>query len=225
VTIQHLKKGSDVTLWDHPNVANVIDFASVMVITRSIFETYLNLFETCIEPTSEDEFKYRHAVYELRGFLIRESPLLVDPDLEMSMIVEQKLEEVETIRERVRETAFFQKLNSDQQKNTLEGKLYPKRKFVEIAKAAGFGEQFIEKLYRYLSGYVHGDSLSIAQIADATNEQKRSYIDTNLQRVMIIISKVILDYANLFPQAKAVCDEHPSEMRLVNMMADVAREI
>ena len=227
-TIQHLRIGSNITLDAYPDGAHVIDFASIFVLTRAIFETYLNLFEVFFEVDNDDEFEYRYAVYQVRGLkianlAIENNPAAEGHDLDFISKVQQRFDEIENFRERIKNTIYYQKLDHNQQKLSLKGVLFPKRNKEEIAKMAGFGKKTFQQTYTYLSAYTHGDSLSIAQIKDAvTDEQKGSYIRLSLSLVMMVLSHLILNYAKKFPEAKAICDGQPANTHLVRILAEQA---
>ena len=227
-TIHHLRSGSNVTLEAYPNGSHVVDFASILVITRAIFETYLNLFEIFFEPQNDDEFEYRYAVYQLRGLKIAEltiqnNPMAEGQDVDFILQVQQRFKDIESLKNRIKRTSHFQTLDQNQQKASLEGSLFPKRNRDDLAKEAGFGKKSFQQIYAYLSGYTHGDSLSIIQIKDAvSDEEKDSFIRLSMGLVMMVLSHLILNYARKFPQARAVCDAQPANRNLVVILAKQA---
>ncbi len=65
-------------------------------------------------------------------------------------------------------------------------------------------------MYAYYSGYVHADGLSGTQIVTAKTAQDQvEHIEIHMLTIMLVLSKMILDYAKKFPEAKAACDKNP----------------
>jgi len=67
---------------------------------------------------------------------------------------------------------------------------------------------FIKKVYSYYSGYAHSDGLSGAQIVTANKrEDQINMVELHMSIVMILLSKMIINYSDLFPEAKMACDK------------------
>ena len=225
-TVNYLRRGTNVALSAYSQDAHVIDFPSAVVITRAILETFLNLFEVFFEPVDDDEFEYRRAVYELNGFKALELAVQRNPNPpsvtgDDVMKTAMSIQVLQKIRERIKQTKFYQTLNPNQQKSTLEGNLFPKRKIGDVAAAAGFGKTFIDHMYMYMSSYTHGDSLSAAQTASAqTHQETDIYFQTYISLIMMVIALLISNYSQKFSEAKAICDASPNDMALVKLLLD-----
>lgn len=227
-TIQYLRNGSNITLKAYPDGSHVVDFASILVITRAILETYLNLFEIFFEPQNDDEFEYRYAVYQLRGLKVPEITTQNNSNansqsVDFTLKIQQRNNHSETLRDRIQRTSHFKALDTNQQNQSLNGSIFPKRNREEIAKQAGFGKKTFQKIYVYLSGYTHGDSLSILQIKDAlSDEQKGHFIELSIELIMVVLSHLIRNYAERFPEARAVFDAQPTNKNLIVRLAEQA---
>ena len=76
---------------------------------------------------------------------------------------------------------------------------------------AGFGENTItiRQIYSYQSGYIHADGLSGAQVFGLkTMQEQIEFIEINMRIVMIVLSKLIIEYSKKFPEAKAACEKN-----------------
>jgi hypothetical protein len=195
------------------------DFASTAVLTRAALETYLTLFEVFFEPATDDEFEFSHALWQLSGFVIRENFAISDPAFRQQVADSQK--QIQEMRTRLQRTKKFNALKPGEQKNVLEGKR--KRDWTNLARAAGFGEQTIRQMYAYYSGYVHADGLSGVQIVGAQSaKDQTAYIEIHMTTLMIVLSKLVIQYAAKFPEAKAVCDNNPSVFYRVQVLSGAA---
>jgi len=225
-TVSYLWRGTKVTLSAYPQGAHVIDFPSAVVITRAILETFLHLFEVFFEHVDDDEFEYRCAVYELNGLKALELAVQRNPNPPSAtgndvMKTAMSIQGLQKIRERIKQTKFYQTLDPNQQKSTLDGNLFPKRKLGDVAAVAGFGKTFIDHTYMYMSSYTHGDSLSAAQTASAQTDQETDiYFQIYISLIMMVVALLISNYSQKFSEAKAICDASPNDMVLVKLLLD-----
>lgn len=195
------------------------DFASIAVLTRAVFDTYLALFSVFLEPTTQDEFEFRHTLWQLSGFVVREGIVPSDPTLGPRYAEAQR--EVQDLRRRIERTARYKSLTPRQQKDVLNGRTL--RGWRDVARAAGFGEQTIQKIYAYYSSYVHADGLSGTQIASArTRREQEGLTDPSMNLVISILSKVIVGYAQKFTEASIVCSKNPDVFQLAQVYSGAA---
>lgn len=221
-TIYWLRQGTKAPV-PGPEGAFFYDLASVAVITRAALETYLTMFELFFEPITDDEREFRHALWLLSGFVIREDHVPYDPTLKDRVANSQR--EIEEMRARIQSTTTFASLTDRQKRNALKGKR-PGKDFKERARAAGFGPESIRRMYQYFSGYVHSDGLSAAQIIQAeTKDAQIEYIEGSMHLVMIVMSKMILEYKKIFPSAEAWCLAKPKALILAEVWSEAARRL
>ena len=198
------------------------DFPSVVVLTRAIFETYLTMFEVFFEPKTEDEFEFNHALWQLSGFVIRVDYAPSDPSLQGEVAKARK--EIQEIKSRIQKTTKYKLLKPGEQKNVLKGKGL--RSWKSVAKAAGFGEKIIQQMYAYYSGFVHADGLSASQIMTAQNRQDQfDHIEIHMRVIMLVLSKMIIEYSRKFPEAKKVCDKDPEAYFSAEIWSGVASRL
>ena len=221
-TLYWLRQGTKAPV-PEPNGAYFFDAASAAMISRSIFETYLTMFEVFFDQISNDEREFRHACWLLEGFIIRENVTHLDPDLNEKFVDSQI--KIETIRARIKKTIKFQSLTEKQKQAILKGNRLLK-KFEDRAKAAGFAPKIVQRMNRYLSSYVHSDGLSAIQLmASKTKEEQQDHFDSLMYLPMMAMSKMILAYKKLFPSAEDSCIAHPQALHLAEVWSEVAQQI
>lgn len=217
-----MRQGTKAPLPSSTGGANFYDFASVAVITRAALETYLTLFEVFFEPANDDEFEFQHALWQLSGFIVRENYIPSDPTLQSQFANAQQ--EIQGFKNRLQKTAKFASMTPGERKEILKGKR--KRDWTSVANAAGFGEQTIRRMYAYYSGYVHADGLSGVQIVIAKTAQEQiEHIEFHMVTMMVVMSKMIVEYAKKFPEAKAVCDKNPDAFYRADVLAQAVSRI
>ncbi len=202
--------------------SSFFDFPSVVVLTRAILETYLTMFKIFFEPSTEDEFEFNHALWLLSGFIIRENFEPSDPTLQ-AQIADAKIE-IQEMRIRIQRTNKFKSLKPGEQKKVLKGEGI--RSWKSVAKSAGFGEQTIQRMYAYYSGFVHADGLSGTQTVAAENKEEQiEQMEIHMRVIFLVLSKMIIEYAKKFPEAKGACDKNPNAYFAAEIWSGVASRL
>jgi len=81
-------------------------------------------------------------------------------------------------------------------------------------------------MYAYYSGFVHADGLSASQIMAAQNKQDQvEHIEIHMRVIMLVLSKMIIEYARKFPEAKKVCDKDPEAYFSAEIWSGVASRL
>lgn len=220
-TINYLHSGTTIQLTANSHKVTIKDFASALVLTRAVFDTYLNLFEVFFEPDNDDEFEYRRAVYEVNGFKSIEKT--AEDELRLGKLSVKEadfrrasLAKLQRLREQIARTQTYQRLKPGEQKSSLDGKINPGRKPAQRVKAAGFDPEFIAKVYTYLSGYTHGDALSGAQIHGTVDEDhKELFFELTIPLVMMVIASIVTHYEMIFPEVRDLCSQAPQDSALI----------
>ena len=180
------------------------------------------MFEVFFEPVTEDDFEFNHALWLLSGFVIRGKLTSSDPTIQSKVTNAKK--EIQEMRTRLQKTKKYQSLESEEKKKVRRG--IGIRNWKSVAKSAGFGEKYIQLIYAYLSGYVHADGLSSTQIATAQSKQVQiGFIERQMRTIMIVLAKMIINYAKKFPEAKAVCDKNPDIYYQAEILAGAASRL
>jgi hypothetical protein len=219
-TAYWLYTGTKVTVPASTGGSSFIDFSSIAVLTRSALETYLSFFEVFVAPKTNDEFEFNYCLWHLSGHVIRENLIPIDPALHKDYKIAQ--EDIKALRDRLMATSQFQNLKSKQQKDILRGKR--KRDWLFVAKSAGFGHQFIRRIYAYYSGFVHADGFTAGQLMSAqTRNDQLFHAHIHLITLMIVLAKFILDYGKLFDEVRAIFPRYNFAYERAMFWSDIAK--
>lgn len=204
--------------------SDFVDFASIFVLTRTIFETYLKLFEVFFLPGNEDERRFRFHLWELAGYRIREN--VDDVQEELSEKYEEAKRDLDEIRNEIKQTDYYRKLSIREQGVVIQkGKLENENRQV-IARLAGFGSEKFKQMYQYLSSYVHFDGLSGIQISEAKSKKEQlEYSKGSIRVVMIVLSKLIKTYSQAFTASRLACDLRPDQYKRALFWAGIAENM
>lgn len=221
-SIYWLKQGTKAPVPRSRSGSSFIDFASIAVLGRAAFETYLTLFEVFFEPQDDDEFEFRHASWQLQGFVLREGFVPSDPDLEEDYVRAQQ--DIRQLRRRIEATAAFGSFTDKQKKQILKGRRLRTR--MDVAEAAGFGKEYIRRVYHYYSDYAHSGGLSAAQMFESKSaEEQRELSEMHLVTAGIALSKQILSYAEKFDEASEVASRFEDALHRAAVLSEAVRRI
>ena len=115
----------------------------------------------------------------------------------------------------------FKLLKPNIQKDVLKGR--DRRGLKYKAKKANFGVETINQMASYLSGFVHSDGLSATQIMTPNNELDRhDFIENFMRLIILVLSKMIIEYANKFPESEKICNQYPDVYSEAEKWSEVA---
>jgi hypothetical protein len=200
---------------------SIVDFSSAIVLGRTTLETYVTMFEVFFEPHNDDEFEFQHALWQLAGFVFAEDYPVDNPAIKHQSALAKN--EADTHRNRIKQTQKYISLTEPQKKQVLKGKRT--RDWQAVAKSAGFGAVTLRKVYSQHSGYVHADGLSGQQLEISTKEQIDRYLDSVMFTVMIVLSKMILNYNDKFPSALEACEEDSDMLNFAKQISTIASQM
>ncbi|GEM_PF-2489663 len=221
-TVHLLYTGTKIPVPASTGGTNFIDFSSIAVLARSALETYLGFFEVFIAPKNDDEFEFNYCLWHLSGQVVLEDFVPFDPTLQEEAKIAQ--EEIKALRDRIRATAVFQGLSPKAQKEVLKAKR--KRDWLMAAKSAGFTHQFIRRIYAYSSGFVHADGFTAGQLMSAqTKLDQIFHAQIHLITIMIVLSKFILDYGQLFEEARALFPNFKTAYDRAVIWSEIAKNL
>lgn len=193
-----------------------IDFASLAVLTRAAWETYLTFSWIFVQPPDAALKRFRHRIWELGGLRSREG---FPAQLESSKAqLARELAEIADLRERLQADPLFGPLEPARKKEALRGEWRMGQDWVMLAGSAGISRGYFRWVYRYLCGYAHTNYLSVLQQAQAeTKSDQEELAGPYLSTGLMIMSHFITAYAQLSAEALAVLDSRPEAKRLVQI--------
>ena len=201
------------------------DHSSIALLARAALECYLVFYYVFLDPKSEDEFEFRYNGWMLAGLARREHyPFQL---AEHRIRVDEERPLYESLREAVKQTTTFQRLKGKaQDRLLLKGKRWRLHPWTEIAKRAGFGPQYIDSLYDYLSDYAHCGALATLQVSQAqSREDQLEHAKSSLRTIMIVLCKMMNSYTEKFPEAAEALESDPEASHICEILTEVARRL
>lgn len=206
--------------------SSITDNSSILVLTRAAFEAYLLFHYIFVEPDfSSDAFDFRHAAWQLRSYILRQKPIISELDDAKTYEIEKKLEKerdaLEHLRRVVRSTQVFKgEENPNKRKNILKG-IDWRPGWKELAKNAGFGEVYADKLYSFMSEHAHSGLLFAIHLENNAPDDNREVSEIGLNCVELCIAKMVRDYTSLFPYSKKAAMEDSNMWEYVLVLSSV----
>jgi hypothetical protein len=194
---------------------NFLDYASTLVVARTLLESVWAFYQVFVEPKTEDEAAFHYCCWMLAGFVQRdEFPAITGWGRDQ---VARNVEAVSRYRQELGSTEAFGKLPRDKKKSALAGKLWRLERLRDRARAF-LGEKYGPAIYGWLSSYQHADALSATQIRAASEDRRqRQMAEIALFLAAVSLSQMIRAYLRLWPQLEEVTSRHPNIGTLVEM--------
>jgi hypothetical protein len=209
---------------DFPNAAlEFPDSASIDVLTRAAFETFLTFHYVFFEPKTDDEKNYHYCAWKLAGLIERQNFPASYEDHKEKLKEEKK--EVEVLSENLRANANFQQLKERQKRRVLRGE-WRLLTWREIGAKVGFSKILSSHMYKHLSGYTHSSWSSILQIKQSLREKEQALLISSSMSFMSIVSaNFIREYCELFPRAKAALNADARESDMVDVWIQIGQRL
>ena len=199
-SILYLSRGTHVP--DFPSVRlGFTDSASIDVVARAAFETFLVLHHIFLAPASADERHYRYLSWKAAGLAERQHfPVATQEHHEK---LEEERRELHDLHSKLNSNVFFQlEVHAEQKEKVLRGE-WKLKSWREIAQGAGLTRVLSLDMYRYLCEYSHSGFVSVSQIEQALNKSEQPrLIEPAMITVAIAAANLIHGYGELFPIAK-----------------------
>ena len=200
-------------------IANFYNPTSLNVLGRAAFETYLIFNYVFVTPKSNDEKDFKFYSWEISGLLERQKFPFQSPRGKEKLEEERKY--INELKTKLQKNSVFQSLTPKQQKNILKYGYWRLPSWREIALSAGLSELHAQAYYSYLCGYAHSGNLSITQLRQASNEQRRELMESTIGLILIALANTIKEYLEVFPKSKEFYLKNIPKDNLVDLWIEV----
>ena len=201
-----------------------IDHASITVLARSAFETYLAFYYIFVAPPTVQEKLFRYKLWQLGGLLDRQRFSAFSDMAKGKAHLEKEM--VDCLQEEIQAGPFYKQLDCEDQKKARQGKWRFNKSWTDLAKIAGFDRVYFEVVYCYLCSYAHTSYLSIVQIGQAdSKETQGSLAETWLGLGLGLMSHFIFALVSIYPKAHIVLSNFPDALRTASIWNDIGRGI
>ena len=191
------------------NKIGYVDFASIALLARSAFETYLTFYYIFVAAPTSAEKQFRHTVWKLGGLLDRQRFTTLSEVGKRK--IESEAKHIERLREEIVSHPLYAGLSVKHQKDSRDGKWRFGNSWLRLAEIAGSNKAYFTNLYSYLSSYAHSGYLGVLQVSQAeTKDVQQMLSEMSVSVGLIVSSHFIFAYTNLFPETRIVIESHPN---------------
>lgn len=192
-SIINLSKGYEVS-YKKELKGNIIDYASIFSITRTLIENYLTLYYIYIDTKEESEMIFRYKLWESSGLISRQGYDLPNSDdnliqkfaskkAEEKIILEKLILELEQMEE-------YKQLDKQKLKKLKTYGLPRIESWHTLIEKSNLRNEFFKNIYSHFSNYSHSEYISILQIKQGSYSIKNQQTLTNT-RICLNITKII----------------------------------
>ena len=177
---------------------NFFDSASINIVSRAAFETFLIFHHIFIQPTSIGKRDFRYISWVLSGLIERQNfPILSQKGKKQ---IEHEKEIIDTCIDRLKTNKHFAALSPKQKRTIIEKGNWRFLSWADLAVKAGLDATHGTSFYKYLCGYAHSSNLSVLQIREARSKHIQKELSASaMTLIMISMANMIKAYCDLFP--------------------------
>jgi len=207
---------SEIAVITREGKTTFVDHASVKVVTRAAFETYLVLFYI-YSGGDPGLCEFRHTLWHLGGLCERQR-LHVASDKYRKQLEEEKVE-VEKLKNKILASPHSKNYDVKQLKLLLRGKWRGNNSWGDLAKIADFPESYFNNVYGFLCGYSHSSYISALQVSQARNSinDQKMLAGSIAQIGKVLMAHFAFAYPNIFDGAKPTLEAEVASKKLAQI--------
>jgi hypothetical protein len=215
----YLFKGTSIRKMSFGDI-KFFDSASINVVSRAAFETFLIFHHIFIQPTSIGEREFRYISWVLSGLIERQSFPILSQGGKIQIAHEKQM--IDSYIDRLKINEHFEALSPKQKRTIIEKGNWRFSGWADLAVKAGLDPTHGTSFYKYLCGYAHSSNLSAFQIREAQSKHIQKELSASaMTLLMISMANMIKAYCDLFPQSAPVLKRNQDSITLVNIWIGV----
>lgn len=202
-SIETLFEGVHTTV-DDKVYPHYVDHASIAVLARSAFETYM-MFHFIFRADSEELCELRYQVWVFVGLKGRQNMHgTVVAREKWQHVLEEDEKRAWQLEQAIRSNRIFA-----QYPRSVQDKVFKQRDakmgfiWMDLAETSGFPRKYARDMYKHFCNYAHADLVSVLQMRDAFLAGDHSKLAAGtLSFCAVLMGQVIENYAQLFPRVR-----------------------
>ena len=189
-----------------------VDHASVKVVARAAFETYL-VFFYLYGDSDRSLGEFRHKTWRLGGLADRQQ--FYPSTTQAREVLAREKKQLEELKSEIEASPQIRSYTNKQRKKLLEGEWRIGRGWADLGSNAGFHEKYFKNIYGYLCGYSHSSYFSALQVGLAQSIEDQEMLTQPILGIgVVLMAHFAFSYSNVFSTANAVLSANPSAKRV-----------
>jgi hypothetical protein len=209
LSVLHLSKGTTVKVMGDQKI--FYDMSSINVLIRAALETYLLFYYIYADGSDNDTTEYRFWSWLREGLLDRQR---ARPTSETGIAkLREEKEEIRIIEDKISSNKCFKSLSGKQRKIYMTTGKWRYRSWKELAKSAGFSDSLSERIYSFLSGYAHSESISVIQLATSPDYSTAKELNSIMLKFLFMSCGLFINsFIKVFSDVKFNFDEYQNDI-------------
>lgn len=189
-----------------------IDHASVKVVARAAFETYL-VFFYLYGDSDASLCEFRHKTWQLGGLTDRQEFYV--SSAKARKVKAQDKQQIEQLKLEIGASPLINTYTEKQRKQLLEGGWKVGSSWADLSRNANFHEKYFKDTYGYLCGYSHSSYLSALQVGQAASVEDQKMLTQSILGIgVVLMAHFAFSYSLVFKEAEAILSAHPTARRV-----------
>jgi hypothetical protein len=188
-------------------------FLSVLHLSKgtTALETYLLFYYIYADGSDNDTTEYRFWSWLREGLLDRQR---ARPTSETGIAkLREEKEEIRIIEDKISSNKCFKSLSGKQRKIYMTTGKWRYRSWKELAKSAGFSDSLSERIYSFLSGYAHSESISVIQLATSPDYSTAKELNSIMLKFLFMSCGLFINsFIKVFSDVKFNFDEYQNDI-------------
>ncbi|MBG6188425.1 DUF5677 domain-containing protein [Flavobacterium sp. CAN_S2] len=208
-SVLSLSKPQSLGIHSYQQKIEIIDVPSILILSRSIIETFLTLEYLYFDKINDSEKNFRFKLWKVSGFMSRQA---FADSISESNYEKLKREEklIEQIKEEIKSSPFYPSIKSNELWKLDKFGLPRLKSWGALLESSRLKSEMFKKTYSLYSNYAHSEFISMMQLNEGSlnkdNPNNISFCETAILFVQMINSLTILLLKERFKEL----DEHYS---------------
>lgn len=197
--------------------AKILDYSSLTLLSRSLFENYLIFNYLYIATKNEIEVEFRVKIYELSGLSNRQG--ISAKSFETEQMKKNEFRQMELLINEIQANPLFNKIDRKLQKEIINGKRgRPAKLFSwgQLFEISPLRNSIFKDLWNIYSNHAHSEFIGILQIQDFYNNYKEKEVLETQNRLLFsqisLICIYITDFIKRYKAAEIVFNSFPNDV-------------
>lgn len=220
ITIWNIIDKNNVFKIDNKEI-NFPDFSSALVLIRSLFEGYINMYYLLIAPETEEEEEFRLNMWDRHGLLERQR--MANYIGSSSDKLEYESKKINEYNKKIFDSSYFEEMSEPDKQGYKNTNNWTRKTALDRADIANIDRSQSEFIYKFLSNYSHSESYALMQINSVENKNIAEDLVENLpiRFTEMFLSLTINIYSKLFPEASSYLEKDESLYNIIKQWEEL----
>lgn len=194
--------------------ATIYDFPSAYILTRSVYENYINQYYLLLDDIDGTIRKFRVLAWRLHAAFERKTML---ESIGSSKYIDDLNREIDLFSDEVKKLPYFKRLPRNKQERYLRKRnKWDDFNQTDVAVRSGIHLSQVKAMYKYTSNYVHSGPFAIQQILEVrSGEETKSLLFNPIWFSEMFLALTLDASARIFPPINEILSQDQYVMTIL----------